>query len=391
MKRRLCLLALTAALAGAVTTTATAGSEEVPQAQRTTRGTNELLASAAQFPEEVRQALRLCAADIQASLRAALAKGVLTKDATIAILPVKRDADAYAIGVLKIATTGAGLQCVEGKEDPLVAEIFKEIEWDERKDDILDAETIAKFGKLKAPKLLMDSVVRETSGGNGRGYAELEVHIFSIETKKIHWNGVFARRFYSAPDVVGLVDLDPNVREAIRESFDRTVTALKSSAKLKSTRTIAIVPLAGDLDRFITGLAESMISKTQLLPKQLDIATLGEARALLRDNPQAADAVLYGAVRDLSRKTLNTYPDRVEYQISSAVQLTIQDSKTGNILWSELIEARGKDVATLSWWDMTKRYGPFVLAGKWYVLVPLIAIAGVFVLLAFFWMMRRAR
>ncbi|MEI6393916.1 MAG: hypothetical protein WCT12_22785 [Verrucomicrobiota bacterium] len=363
MKRLLHLFALTAALAAA-TSTALAG-----------------------FPEEVRQTLRLCTADIQS----ALARSGLPKDATIALLPIKRDSEDYALGVLKNAATGAGFTCVEGKEDPFVQEVFKEIEWDERKDDILDPATLAKFGKLKAAKLLMYGVVREATGGNGRGYVEIEAHISSIETKQHLWGQVFARRFYTAPEVTGLVDLDPGVRQLIRESFERGTTALKANAKLKDTRTIAIVPLAGDMDRFITGLAESMVSKTQFMPKQLDTATLGEARALLRDNPQAADAILYGAVRDLSRKLVNRYPDRIEYETSSAVQLTIQDAKTGNILWSDLIEASGTDAKQLSWWEMTQRYGPFVLAGKWYVITPVLVFIGLIGLFIFFRMMRRAR
>lgn len=341
----------------------------------------------AAFPEEVRQAMRLCSADIQA----ALARSGLPRDATIAILPVKRDMDDFALGILKNAATAAGLNCVEGKEDPFVQEIFKEIEWDERKDDILDPATLARFGKLKAPKLLMYGAVRDATGGNGRAYAELEVHVSSIETKQHLWGQVFARRFYSAPDLVGLVEMDPDVRQLIRQSFERGIVSLQSSPKLNNIQTVAIVPLAGDFDRFVTGLVENMISKTRLLPKQLDTATLGEARALLRDNPQAADAVLYGAVRDLSRKLLNRYPDRDEFETSSAVQLTIQDAKTGNVLWSDLIEARGTDVRTLSWWEMLNRYGPFVLARKWYILWPIIALVALLVLALFFRMMRRAR
>lgn len=343
--------------------------------------------AAGAFPEEVRQALRLCTADIQA----ALAQSGIPRDATIAILPIKRDVEDYTIGILKIAATGAGLQAVEGKEDPFVQEVFKEIEWDERKEDILDAATLAKFGSLKAPKLLMYGVVREATGGNGRGYAEIEVHVSAIETKQHLWGQVFARRFYNAPDLVGLVEMDPDVRKLIRDSFERGATALKGASKLKDIRTIAIVPLAGDMDRFVTGLAESMISKTQFTPRQLDTGTLGEARTLLGDDPQAADAILYGAVRDLSRKLLNRYPDRVEYETTSAVQLTIQEVKTGNVLWSDLIEARGTDVKKLSWWEMTQRYGPFVLARKWYILLPVLAFLGLLVLLVFFRMMRRAR
>ena len=191
MKRLLHLFALTAALAAA-TSTALAG-----------------------FPEEVRQTLRLCTADIQS----ALARSGLPKDATIALLPIKRDSEDYALGVLKNAATGAGFTCVEGKEDPFVQEVFKEIEWDERKDDILDPATLAKFGKLKAAKLLMYGVVREATGGNGRGYVEIEAHISSIETKQHLWGQVFARRFYTAPEVTGLVDLDPVVIPAHEHLF----------------------------------------------------------------------------------------------------------------------------------------------------------------------------
>jgi hypothetical protein len=341
----------------------------------------------AAYPEEVRQALRLCADDIQT----ALAGSPLPKNLPVAILPVSGDEDAYVIGLLKNAATGAGLACVEGKEDPFWNELVKEIEFSERKGDILDPATLTKFGQLKSAKLLMYAVVRDTAAGNGSGYAEIEVHVSSIETKQHLWGKVFARRFYNSPDVKGLVNLDPDMRELIQKSFDRAATNLNAAAKLKDIRTVAVVPLAGDMDGFISGLVVSMVSKTQLVPKQLDTATLGETRALLRDNPQAADAILYGAVRDLSQRELNKYPDRIEYETISAVQLTIQDAKTGNILWSDLIEAQGTKTTVLSWWEMVRLYGPLVLARKWYVLVPLLVLGGLVVLALFFWMMRRAR
>ena len=343
--------------------------------------------AAAAFPEAVRQSLRLCAEDIQV----ALAASPLTKNLPLAILPVNGDQDAYVIGLLKNAVTGSGQTCVEGREDPFWEELVKEIETSDRKSDLLDPATLTRFGKLKSAKLLLYAVVRDTAAGSGSGYAEVEVHVSSIETKQHLWGKVFARRFYNAPDVKGLVDLDSDVREVIRKSFDKTIAQLQSDPKLQAIHTVAVVPLAGDLDRFITGLVESMVSKTQLAPKQLDSATLGETRSLLRDQPQAADAILYGAVRDLSRRTLSQRPDRTEIETTSAVQLTIQDAKTGNILWSDLIEARATTTTDLGWWELVQQYGPMVLARKWYILVPLLAVGALMVLAIFFWLMRRAR
>ena len=73
--------------------------------------------------------------------------------APVAILPLKAGHSVLA-GRLKNMLVKCGFVCVEGKEDPMWDEILKEIEWDERKSDILDSRTIVKFGRLKSAKIL---------------------------------------------------------------------------------------------------------------------------------------------------------------------------------------------------------------------------------------------
>jgi len=341
----------------------------------------------AEYSDEARQALRLTGADIQKGLSSA----GLPTDLPIAILPLKSDPSGYVMGLLKTAVTGAGLQCVEGKEDDFVQDIFKEIEWDERKNDILDTNTIAKFGQLKAAKLLLYANLREVTGENGRGYAEIEVHVSSIETKRHLWSGVFARRFYAPSQPTGPVTLSPEIRQAIKASFSKLAMGLKAAGKLNDVHSVLIVPLAADEDQFVTGLVEDTLSSTPYSPKQLDVRTLADARALLRDDPKAADAILYGAVRDLSMRKLNDYPDHTEYQINASIQLAIQSSPAGNVLWSDTVETTTPYIVKQSWWEMVQQYGPSVLARKWYVVVPLVAVGAVLVLIVLMWMMRRSR
>ncbi len=341
----------------------------------------------AEYPDEARQALRLAGADIQA----ALAKSVVPKDLPVAILPVKSDPSGYVMGILKTAVTGAGLQGVEGKEDELVQEIFKEIEWGERKDDILDTNTIARFGRLQAAKLLLYAFVREASGENGRGFAEIEVHVSSIETKQHLWSGIFARRFYAPNQPVGPVDLSPEIRQAIKASFSKLATGLKAADKLRDVHSVLIVPLAGDADQFVTGLTEDSLASTPYSPRQLDVRTLADARALLRDDPKAADAILYGAVRDLSMRKMNEYPDHTEYQINASVQLAIQASPAGNVLWSDTVETTTPYVLKQTWWEMVQKYGPMVVFHSKLLIIPLAVIVGLIVLALFFRVMRRAR
>ena len=67
---------------------------------------------------------------------------------TIAVLPIASDESGLFGDMLRISLTTAGKKCVTGKEDPVFAEIVKEITWDAYKSDILDEKTVSKFGKL---------------------------------------------------------------------------------------------------------------------------------------------------------------------------------------------------------------------------------------------------
>ena len=345
------------------------------------------VAARAEYSDEARQALRLVGADIQNGLD----KSGLPKDLPIAILPVTGDTAGYVMGLLKGGVTGAGLQCVEGKEDAFVDQIWKEVEWDERKDDLLNTNTIAKFGQLKAAKLLLYAVVRDASGQNGRGYAEIEVHVSSIETKQHLWSGNFARRFYAPNQPVGRLNHTPEIQQTLKAEFSKLAVELKTAGKLRDVHSVLIVPLAGDADQFVTGLVQDNLASTPYSPKQLDCHTLADARALLRDDPKAADAILYGSVRDFSMRIMHEYWDHTEYQINVSVQLAIQDSPAGDVLWSDTLVSSTPYILKPTNWELLKKHGPWALAHKWYVIVPVIVLGGTVVLALFFWMMRRAR
>lgn len=342
----------------------------------------------ADLPTEARQAMQMAATDIQSALTHA---DGIPKDQTIAILPIRGDDSGYVGGILKNALTDAGLKCVEGKDDQFVQEIFKEVEWDERKNDILDTNTVAKFGAQQGAKLLMYGFVREATGGAGRGFIELELHVSSIETKKHLWGNVFSKRFYDAQSAAGPVNIDAHTRAALHEFYDRVSASLKASGKLANIHSVVIVPLAGDDDEYMTGLMENAVTATQLSSRRLDVKTLAEARELLRDDPKAADAIIFGAVRDISRRKLNDYPDRTEYEINSSVQITIQRAPAAEVLWSETVETSGKDIVIVSWWEMVQKYGPLVLLHKKIVLYPVVAFVALLLLWMFFRTLRRAR
>ena len=299
-------------------------------------------ALAAPFPDATRQALRAAAADVQASLAAA----DLPAGETISLLPLGGDNEGYLEGLLKNAVTSAGLPYVEGKQDPFWDEVMREVEWDERKADMLDPHTLTVFGKLKSTQLLLyGNVIIESS--QDRVYVEIQLHLSSIATKQHLWGGVFAHRFYKPENMEGLVSLDPAAREILKQAVSSAATSIGESQKLADVKTVALIPIAGDIDRYVTSLVTDTLSSTQLMPRQLDLRTLGQARHLLQDKPDQADALLVGAVRDLSRTLIEDLPLKQTWRLHAEVQLAIQDASTRDILWSQTLTAN-KDVITES-------------------------------------------
>lgn len=277
-----------------------------------------------------RDALRNAAGQAVASLDLADVAGAKT----IALLPLGRDVDGVLAGVLKSAISAADLACVEAKDDPFFEEIMKEIEWDERKEDMLDEATVTRFGRLQAAQLLLYGWVRQYDVSQRRVYVEIELHLSSLETKRHLWGGCFASRVYLDPGVKGIVDLDETSRELLRQSFADASQSLAASAKTSGLSSVAIVPLAGDVDRYATGLATGMFSNlAKLSPRDLSVATLAEAVDLLRAEPSRADALLYGAVRDLSSSLVkeDTFWGNT-YRYHAEVELRIQTAK-GDIVW----------------------------------------------------------
>ena len=109
---------------------------------------------------------------------------------------------------------------------------------------------------------------------------------------------------------------------------------------------IVVIPLAGDIDSYMTGLAIAILTDTVLLPQNLQIPSLAQVKAMARDGQLDSDLVFYGAIRDLYRgktssKRLfdkNNVPfmkDRTE--VYADIQLFVEDLKTGVVYWSKTI------------------------------------------------------
>ena len=325
----------------------------------------------ARIKDEFRQAVQGAVMEAETALKAASA---IPNDSSIAILPLKGDSDGWLAGQLKIALTRAGKTCVEGKEDPMFGAILKEIEWDARKDDILDPATLDKFGKLKSAQTLMYAFIRSANLTKRCAFFEVELHATSIASKQHLWGGVFAKRHYFPDPVVeGIVEIPVELRSVIQGKFrDQIVSSVKGAAKLGGVKTVAFLPFAGDKANYVADIVRDAISKTDLTAVNLDISTIGEARLALRDQPARADALIYGSVRDMAVVRKDTAPHEKRYTLIVEIQACIERASTREQLWSDTISVAEEYAPDVGWWETLCTYCPAVRTKPWLmVVVPL--------------------
>jgi hypothetical protein len=331
----------------------------------------------ADFSSNVRLTLQETASDAVADL---VRDPGQPENQTIGILPIHGDRDGFAEGLLRTALTKAGYTCVEIKESDFWEKVSEQFAWDTRRADILDSSTLLEFRKLMGTQMLLYGVLREASETIDRVYVEMELHVSSLETTRHVWGGVFSRRSYLDATVDGIVTLQPAVKDLLGSVVQQVAVSMNASPKLTGVQSVVVSDIAGDMENYVKGLVlQGLTNNTQLQPRDPGSVTLAEIRQMLRAEPGRGDAVLYGSVRDLSRKLKSELPLKKIYSITAELQLTIQNARTDDVLWSvtlsdsveEVIE-KPKDEAAYDWARKNPGTVRYILIGLGIVLLILL-------------------
>lgn len=138
-----------------------------------------------------------------------LDKAVLGDDVkSVAVLPLWGDKDGYAADMIKAALTQKGIQVLVRSDEEWKL-LLDEIEWNAKREDVMDAATIQHFGKIRGCDGILYGTVREVAENvqGMRGYVKLSLHIADVETGRIVWSSgpVEGEGYAHWTDVVGRV------------------------------------------------------------------------------------------------------------------------------------------------------------------------------------------
>lgn len=354
-----------------------------------------LLAQGTSFSEDARQAFKGAAEKAQASLAASR----LSADQAASVFFIEGDKGGYVETLVRDAFLAAGLTYVVPNDDEskLLQKIYSEIEFDERKEGVVSPKTVEKINAaaLKSTQVLVYGNVWTVVDNDRYTLVEMSLGAYSVKTKEFLWAGSFDCRHYKPGKVpeVGIVDLPAEVRETLKNQISTAIEqSINAQPKLKSVKTAAILPLVGDetadlvvtnpvslsappadgkgpvvLDGYVTHIVVDGVSRTSVTPKNADAQTRAEVRRILRDKPQVADGVLFGAVRALDVLYDGSAFRKTKYRVLADIQVSIEDAATQNVLWSDTIQANVPYAIELSWWEWITMDYPAIAHSSFYV------------------------
>ncbi len=109
---------------------------------------------------------------------------------SVTVLPLWGDDEqGYAADMVKSKLTSSGVQVLARSEKEWDS-LLDEISWNVKREDIMDASTVQRFGKIKGCDAVLYGTVREVSRSlwGFRGSARLSLHIADVETGQIVWS-----------------------------------------------------------------------------------------------------------------------------------------------------------------------------------------------------------
>lgn len=318
--------------------------------------------------EEVllREAQRQLAGKVEKSL----ALSGLSGQGSLALLPFTGDDAAGSMaGLLKNAAVRSGIRVVEHSDQPMFEKLLAQASQNLRDRQFLKADTIAEMGQLISAGMLMYGGLSASSGNDGI-FVEIWLNVVDVASGRHLWGDVFTQRHYLGDNVRGIVELTPEFRDLFKQVADSVRESLRQAPSLSGVKKVLIVPLAGDLDNYVTGHVRNAISATSLLPVDLGVRSLTQARILaeVEGADKMPDSILVGAVRDLAQRLEKQSIEGEVWRNDVEVELQILDSQSNTVLWSDTIahsyrEKVRQDEKVVTWLSESPKRLLYILGG----------------------------
>jgi len=300
----------------------------------------------------------------------------------IAVLPLWGDCDPetknYIVTTIQSEIIGGPYKVME-RNTQAWDTLLGEIEWGNLREDIMNADTVQRFGRIEGCDAIVYGTVRECTDypASGRAVTRLTLKMGVVETGEAKWSSgeIKSVRIVGAT-APPRTDMDPAIIRAINQLTANAVAGLKG--KNVNTSNFAFFPLLGqDEDGYFTEVLQAELTKAGCNPAPIAKTEWQEYLVANSRQPESVEAM-----RDLAKRkgydaflygTLNEC--RIiprKYKALARATLTMVGTESGEAIWSPG-EIRGE--ARLDWQDI-----PAIAVGD-----PIVWVVGGIIILLIVW------
>ncbi|MBN1506065.1 MAG: hypothetical protein JW955_04420 [Sedimentisphaerales bacterium] len=261
----------------------------------------------------------------------------------IAILPLWGDCNpqtkAYIGSMIQSQIIGGRYKVIE-RDAQTWDSLLGEIEWNVLREDIMNAETVQKFGKVIGCDAIVFGTIRECAEYPDRRLAitRLTLKMSVVQTGEARWSSGEIRSAQGLGVEPPLPPADPALLRVIARLADSAVAGMKG-VTINAAR-IGLFPLLGQAQSaYVTEVLQAELTKAGWNPSPISrveweeylVANYRSVPTVeaMTDfaNRRGYDAFLYGTVsecRILGRK----------YKAMAAATLNLVNAKTGEVIWN---------------------------------------------------------
>lgn len=262
----------------------------------------------------------------------------------IAILPLwgtcPNDVKTYVMRTLQSRIIGGPYRVME-RSEAAWTNLLSEMEWDELREDVMNPETLQRFGRIEGCDAVLYGTIRECAvyPDKRQAVTRLNLTLGVVETGQAIWSsGEIRKAKVIAVALVPPVDINPALARAVNRAARQAAEQLQ--AKALGTGSFAFFPLEGkDPDGYVSGVLHATFAEMGANPSTVSPESWQAYLAAHAQTTPSADAmrgfatqeghpaVMFGTVNE--RQTLPR-----KYKAVVRFTLNLVNAETGQTIWS---------------------------------------------------------
>ena len=270
------------------------------------------------------------------NMQESIKKAPFAKQSVAILLPEKqfkgilnKEQSTYLAGRISNILIQSGYNLILEEDDSALKSAVEKLLSSDKKDSKAgqgDGKDEKKFnlGKLTEAQVLLYCSIDDLGEYAGYRCAEMTVYAADVLSSKLVWGGTFYGRESINNEVVGVIELDKDLRGLLKDIYEEAEKSLQEpavQAKLGEIKLVSVLPINGDIDQYASSSQNSRISVPSAPTYRLwqwHVATMAQRE--IRSPTLCSGVSCVKSPRRMSQGSLTRTSTRLQKRCSSVLK-----------------------------------------------------------------------